>query len=158
MLRMTLELLPYGSEKDRKTLKVIEIGNTMTHANPYKFGNYKARFKNSLPKDTPWRYNYVTDYPREQYDALYLLYLVLRKFIHEYQQPIDKRAKQDQDDASGPGHRLLPGVSSGVGQYGKRDSSRSGNPNYFKKRVRAVKRDAVSIWEQELQKNDLPGV
>ena len=148
MLRMILELLPYGSERDRKTLKVVEIGNTMTHELPYKFGNYKVRFRDSLHTEKAWQYKYIMNYPRDQYDALYLLYLVLRKYIHEKQTPIDKQAERDKDASSGPGHSLLPGVSSGVGQWGKRDSSKSGNPHYFKRHVQYLKREAVSIWER----------
>ncbi len=156
MLRMTLELLPFGKEVGKKTLKIVEIANTMTHANPYKFGNYRARFRNTLHSESTWKYKYITDYPRDQYDALYLLYLVLRKFIHEYQQPIDKKAAKESEIASGCGHSLVPGVSSGVGQFGKRDSSSSGNISIYKRHIRSLKSNAVRIWNEELQKNNLP--
>lgn len=153
---MTLELLPYGSEKDKKTLKVVDIANSMTHADPWKFGNYKARFRNSLSAtETSWHHKYITDFPREHYDAVYLLYLVLRKYVHEIQYPFDAQAKLDKDASSGPGHSLLPGVSSGVGQFGKRNSSNIGSTTFLRKRIRSLKQKAVSIWEQELQKNSL---
>jgi hypothetical protein len=158
MLRMTLELLPYGSEKDKKTLKIVEIANSMTHADPWKFGNYKARFKDKLHSDREWKFKYITDFPRSQYDAVYLLYLVLRKYLHEIQEPIDDWAKRDKDASGGPGHSLLPGVSSGVGKYGKRDNSKSGSPKFYHKRLRKFHNEAVSLWEQQLQKEDIPGV
>lgn len=158
MLRMTLELLPFGKELGKKTLKVVEIANSMTHENPWKFGNYKARFKDQLHSDREWKFKYITNFPREQYDAVYLLYLVLRKYLHEIQEPLDDWAKRDKDDSSGSGHSLLPGVSSGVGKYGKRNSSKSGSPKLYQKRLQKLRREAVSIWEQQLQENDLPGV
>ena len=156
MLRMTFELLPYGSERDKKTIKIIEIANTMTHEQPYKFGNYKVRVKNALHKDTSWLYMYITDFPREQYDAMYLLYLVIRKYIHESQRPIDKRAEEDKDASMGCGHSVVPGSRKTLGRNGKGDRSGAGNISIYIRHIRSLKNKAVSIWEQELQKNDLP--
>jgi len=156
MLRVTIDLLPYGKESAKKTLKVIDIANTMTHDDPWKFGNYKARFRDSVSSDgSNWFFKYIMNFPREHYDAVYLAYLVLRKYVHEKQEPIDSRAERDKTDSSGSGHTLLPGVSSGVGKYGKRDSSNAGNPKLIRERIRILKRQAVSIWESELQKNSI---
>ena len=155
---MTLDLIPYGDEKAKKTLKVIEIANTMTHEDPWKFGNYKCRFKNALHYEVPWKFKYIMNFPRSQYDAMYLLYLILRKYVHEHYNPIDARAEGDKDASGGSGHNLLPGVRRSVGQFGKRDHTQSGSTKLIKGRIRRLKAEAVSIWEQELQKNDLSGV
>jgi hypothetical protein len=42
MLRITLDLVPFGREEQKKTLAIIEAGNINSHENPWK-GEYSIR-------------------------------------------------------------------------------------------------------------------
>lgn len=132
MLRLTLELLPYGSEKDKKFLKRVEIINDGWHENPVQYGNYKINVYDNPHTVVKPKRRYITDFPREKYDALYLCYLVLRKMVHEHESvdPIDTKAEQDKQASSGSGHSYIqdgvhdvggPGYTK-RGPYGRRRS------------------------------------
>ena len=120
MLRLTLELLPYGSEKDKKLLKQIDIANDGVHDIPFRFGDYKVRINEHKHTETRWNQKYITNYPRQYYDALYLTYLVIRKLVHEDGNitPIDTKASRDKEASAGPGHNLLQDGLPGVGNSG----------------------------------------
>ena len=125
MLRLTLELFPYGSERDKRLIKKIDIVNDGWHNNPVKYGNYKVRAGDNPHTEMEWRRRYITDFPREKYDALYLAYLVLRKMVHEDEHidPIDPKAAQDREASAGPGHHY---VSDGDGRVGGQGYSKRG--------------------------------
>ena len=72
MLRITIDLLPFGSEKNRKTLTTFDIANDGT-GTPSR-GNYKMRMS---PKK-PWIEGVVENYPRASYPVTKLLYLALK--------------------------------------------------------------------------------
>jgi len=72
MIRVTVELLPHGSEEGRKILTVFDIANDGTGTSDR--GNYKAR--KSPTGD--WGPTIVTDYPRNSYHVRELLLRVLQ--------------------------------------------------------------------------------
>jgi hypothetical protein len=97
MLRLTLELWPYGDKRAAKLLKEIRIINDGWHKNPVQYADYKVEVRENLGTTCPPKRKYITDYPRKDYDALYLTYLVLRKMVHEDQVPIDEKARLDKE-------------------------------------------------------------
>ena len=124
MLRLTLELLPYGQEKAKKLLKRIHIVNDGTNDNPIHYADYKVSVYDNAHTEVKPKYKYITRFPREKYDALYLCYLVLRKLVHEHESvdPIDPKAEQDKQASGGHGHSYIQDGSRNVGGagYGKR--------------------------------------
>jgi len=74
MIRVTVDLLPHGSEIGRKTLTVFDIANDGTGSSQR--GNYK--FRTSPNKE--WIEKIVTNYPRQSYSVRKLVYLVLKNF------------------------------------------------------------------------------
>ncbi len=46
MLRVTLEIIPFGSESAKETISTIEIVNVGTSPNRPAYGNYAFRIKN----------------------------------------------------------------------------------------------------------------
>lgn len=100
MLRLTLELWPYGDKKAAKLLKEIRIMNDGHHTDPIRYGDYKIEVRDNLGTTCPPKRKYITNYPRRNYDALYLTYLVLRKMVHEDQPPIDEKARIDKEATS----------------------------------------------------------
>lgn len=72
MIRVSIDLLPFGSETGRQRLATIDIANDGTGT--LEKGNYKARFH---PK-RDWVEKVVTNYPRKSYPVIKLLYLVLK--------------------------------------------------------------------------------
>lgn len=74
MIRVTIELLPFGGETGRKTLATIDIANDGTGTGSR--GNYKARLN---PKHE-WTEKVVEDWPRQSYPVQKLLYKVLERF------------------------------------------------------------------------------
>lgn len=123
MLRLTLELLPYGSEKGKKLLKRIDIANDGSHDIPFMFADYKVKVNDNPHTEAIWKYKFLTDYPRKKYDALYLCYLVLRKLVHEHFDPIDSKAERDREASGGPGHSLVPDSKRSVGVRGYKPRS-----------------------------------
>lgn len=74
MIRVSVDLLPFGQEEGRKRLATIDIANDGTGTKNR--GNYKARLNPKLE----WEEKVVTNYPRESYHVSKLLYLVLKHF------------------------------------------------------------------------------
>ena len=74
MIRVTVELLPFGFEENKKILSIFEIANDGT-GNQSR-GNYKARLN---PKKE-WVEKVVENYPRKSYPVTKLVYLTLKKF------------------------------------------------------------------------------
>jgi len=109
MLRLTLELLPYGQEKGKKFIKRVEIANDGRAPNFVHYADYKVKVNDNAHTEAKWKQKYITAFPREKYDALYLCYLVLRKMVHEHESvdPIDTKAEQDREASSGPGHSYI---------------------------------------------------
>lgn len=108
MLRLTLELLPYGQEKAKKFIKRVEIANDGRAEDFIHYADYKVKVNDNPYTEAKWKQKYITAYPREKYDALYLCYLVLRKMVHEHEcDPIDAKAERDREASSGPGHSYI---------------------------------------------------
>lgn len=74
MIRTTVELWPFGSDENKKTLAIFDIANDGT-GNAAR-GNYKARLN---PRNA-WTENAVENYPRNSYHVTKLVYLALKKF------------------------------------------------------------------------------
>ena len=72
MIRVTVDLLPFGKEIGRKNLAIFDIANDGTGT--AERGNYKFR---SSPK-REWKENAVLNYPRNSYSVMKLVYLVLK--------------------------------------------------------------------------------
>lgn len=100
MIRVTIELWPFGSKSNAKTLGVIDIWNDGT-GNP-KVGNYKYRAwpagtdKDILHsqenlKKARWA-GYIENFPRQQLLVFDLLYRVLRASF-SYRNDGEKRGR-----------------------------------------------------------------
>lgn len=76
MLRVTVELLPFGEEQGRRTLTVFDIANDGTGTSER--GNYKAR----KSPEAEWTEKLVTNYPRKSYHVRELVYRVLKAWKH----------------------------------------------------------------------------
>ena len=72
MLRVTVELLPFGDESAKKTLTTFDIANNGTGNLNLDYGNYDVR----LDYLDRWYRNVVTDHPREL-PVLQLVYQAL---------------------------------------------------------------------------------
>lgn len=77
MIRVTIELLPGGREKDAKVIAKGEIRNDLSHPDRPRRGNYQAAF---------WRVPNgklhsaaVKDFPRERLHVLHLLQRALEE-------------------------------------------------------------------------------
>lgn len=71
MIRVTIELLPFGSEAGRKHLGTIDIANDGTGT--AEKGNYKVRLAGFKGPASTWRSGAVKDFPRRSrgpYDLL----------------------------------------------------------------------------------------
>ena len=81
MIRVTIELLPGGSEDEKSHLGTIDIWNDLSSSNLRSVGNYKARVsRKGQPKST-WKGAEVKGFPRKQKGAYDLLYLVLKAVV-----------------------------------------------------------------------------
>lgn len=72
MIRVTVELLPFGQEEGRRILTVFDIANDGTGSS--NIGNYKAR----KSPEKPWDEQLVLNYPRKSYHVRELLLRVLQ--------------------------------------------------------------------------------
>lgn len=71
MIRVTIELLPFGLERGRKHLGTIDIANDGTGT--AERGNYKVRLAGFRGPHSKWREGAVRDFPRKSrgpYDLL----------------------------------------------------------------------------------------
>jgi hypothetical protein len=74
MLKITVELWPFGSEVHKKTLAVMDIANDGTGTATR--GNYKVRRFGHLK----WDEKVVENYARDNHNVLKLVYLALHKY------------------------------------------------------------------------------
>jgi hypothetical protein len=72
VIRVTVDLLPFGGEQGRKNLATFDIANDGT-GTPDR-GNYMYR----PSPNKEWIPKVVTDYPRKAYNVKKLIYLVLK--------------------------------------------------------------------------------
>ncbi len=72
MIRIIIELWPFGLETHKKVLHTLDIANDGSGTSTQ--GNYKSRI--DLSK---WDEDQVINFPRKSKSALELLYLVLKK-------------------------------------------------------------------------------
>lgn len=77
MLRVTVELLPYGLEAGKRTLAVGYISNdgTGTHT----VGNYRVNLRDAAGRK--WKTGAITNFPRTRLLAWDLLYRCLAKLV-----------------------------------------------------------------------------
>jgi hypothetical protein len=98
MLRLTIELWPFGDKRAAKLIKEVIIVNDGTNPNPIDKADYKVQVRDHYGTESQWKRKYIVGYPRRKYDAMYLTYLILRKLCHEEDViPIDERAKYDKE-------------------------------------------------------------
>ena len=75
MLRITIELWPFGFETNKKTLSIMNIWNDGTGTKTS--GNYKYKILKTRSKTQSWRSGFVNNFRRKQMNAWDLLFLVL---------------------------------------------------------------------------------
>ena len=71
MIKVTIDLWPFGLEKNKKTLYTFDIANDGTGDSTR--GNYKVRYPGK-----EWEEKVVTNWPRQSYPVLKLVYKVLK--------------------------------------------------------------------------------
>lgn len=76
MLRITVELVPFGKEAEKRLLGTATIVNDGTGS--ILSGNYYADFSKSRRPTVHWKRVEVKDFPRERYNHWRLLYLALK--------------------------------------------------------------------------------
>jgi hypothetical protein len=100
MLRVTIDLLPYGDETTKRNLGVIEIANDGTGTKSR--GNYMVRTAiRGQPKQT-WRKGAVKDFPRLQLGVYDLLLRALVATVGERNRQFVELVKQDLEPAEAP--------------------------------------------------------
>jgi hypothetical protein len=77
MLRITIELLPLGSEIGKKLLGIAKISNTGSGS--LTKGNYECRFE--YVRGRLWKSCKVDEFPRQELPAWDLLYRALHKIV-----------------------------------------------------------------------------
>ncbi len=80
MLRVTIELLPHGSEAHKRHLGTIEIANTGGTSTQ---GNYRARLSKRGKPNQIWKAGEVINFPRKRLGAYDLLYRALEAAVGE---------------------------------------------------------------------------
>ena len=85
MIRVTIDLLPHGSEERKSHLGTILIANdgtgTMTR------GNYRATLSTRGKPKRIWRSVHLTDFPRKALGAYDLLFRVLNATVSKRNAP-----------------------------------------------------------------------
>jgi hypothetical protein len=89
MIRITIELLPFGFEENKRHLGTITIANDASDT--LTSGNYKAKLSQSGESARPWKETYIKDFPRKQRNAYDLLYRVLKQVVGERNENDTKR-------------------------------------------------------------------
>lgn len=79
MLRVTIELLPYGDETRKRHLGTCEIANDAS-GTPTR-GNYHIRFSRRGKPFSTWKETRVEGFPRKRLGAWDLLFLALRNIV-----------------------------------------------------------------------------
>lgn len=77
MIKITVELWPFGSEVNKRTLAVMDIANDGTGTATR--GNYKVRRFGQLA----WDEKVVENYPRKNHNVFKLVYLALKPYYGE---------------------------------------------------------------------------
>lgn len=77
MVKVTIELWPFGSEMGKKHLGTLLISNDVSGDESK--GNYKCRFFNKAGRK--WRKCFVRGFPRKRLLAWDLLYRALREVV-----------------------------------------------------------------------------
>ncbi len=76
MLRITIELLPFGLELEKKLLGKIEVWNDASGTK--NLGNYKFRIFEKGSEKTIWKTGDVKGFPRKRLTSYDLLYRCLK--------------------------------------------------------------------------------
>ena len=79
MLRITIELIPWGLEHRKKVLHIIEIYNDATGTASK--GNYVAKFSMKNLTNKIWKITEIKNFPRLDLNSYDLLYRALRKVV-----------------------------------------------------------------------------
>ncbi len=79
MVRVTIELLPFGSEDRKRHLGTIEISNDLTGTE--KEGNYKVRLSKFGKPESTWRKGVVRGFDRKKRGPFDLLLLALQATV-----------------------------------------------------------------------------
>lgn len=90
MIRVTVEIFPYGDESRRRKLAHLDIANDGT--GDHVIGNYKYRAYNEA--GSLWKSGTLTGFKRSRYTVLWLLALVLRSAFPKMQEAlVDPRTR-----------------------------------------------------------------
>lgn len=79
MIRVTVELLPYGLEQNKQHLGTVVIANDGSGTKSR--GNYKFRLSRRGQPESAWLVGTVENFPRLRLTAYDLLYLALKKVL-----------------------------------------------------------------------------
>jgi len=79
MIKVTVELCPFGSEKNKETLAEMKIWNDATGTKS--IGNYCYKIFKKHSKTQIWRLGEVKNFKRLQLGVWDLLYLVLKDAV-----------------------------------------------------------------------------
>jgi hypothetical protein len=79
MIRVTIELLPLGLEKNKRHLGTAEIWNDVTGDN--QTGNYKFKLSKWGDVKATWKSGEIKGFPRQARGAWDLLYLCLKSAL-----------------------------------------------------------------------------
>ncbi len=89
MIRVTIELLPWGCEARKQHLGTIEIANDGSGSRSV--GHYRARLSRRGAPRSVWKEAKIKNFPRLRWTAYDLLYRVLREVVGERNE--NKRGK-----------------------------------------------------------------
>lgn len=92
MIRVTIELVPYGIEERAERLAEVKIWNDGTGGDTR--GNYKATLSKSGSFNTLWKKTDIKNFPRLRKNVYHLLYQVLDSILGPKNRHIN-RVKRD---------------------------------------------------------------
>ena len=79
MIRVTVEMIPFGDEAQKHTIAVGNIWNTGTGDSST--GNYKFNISRRNQPRIIWKFGDISDFPRKKLNAWDLLYRVLKEAV-----------------------------------------------------------------------------
>lgn len=79
MLRVTVELVPYGLEKAKKKIAIMEIWND--GSGDVAIGNYGFKISETADIKNEWKSGELKNFPRLGLNVYHLIFRILRKVL-----------------------------------------------------------------------------
>ena len=81
MIKITVELLPFGFEENKKTLGIMKIWNDITGTKTK--GNYQFSISKNNEPNQIWKRGFINGFPRKRLGSWDLLYRCLKIAVYD---------------------------------------------------------------------------